>query len=419
MELEMKNNFKQTEVGLIPEDWEVFDLNQVLIGIADVDHYMPKTEKYGIPYVMTGDLQLLASDIDFDNCKKISENAYTKLARKVKNKKGDIILARYATVGTVCFVDFDFDFVVSYSCVNIKTDTSKLFGLLLYYYFQSSIFRLEVKNKVNGNIQDNVGIGDLYTMKIPLPPTLEEQKAIATALSDVDNLITNLDHLITKKKAIKQGAMQRLLTPPHLGGKRLSGFDGEWVEKSLGEVSQMNSGGTPSSKVLEYYDGDIDWVSISDITRAGKYIDFSLKKITESGLLNSSARLFPKNTVLLAMYASIGKCVISTIETSTSQAILGITVSNALDKEFLYYFLIYKRDELANQGQQGTQSNLNKAMIQAIIIDLPSKPEQKAIIAILSDMDNELEELEAKKQKYQDIKQGMMQELLTGKTRLG
>ena len=103
------SKYKQTEVGLIPEDWEVFGLSHVLNRIADVDHYMPKTEKYGIPYVMTGDLKELAGDIDFDNCKKISATDYKKLSKKIKSVKGDIILARYATVGTVSFVNIDFD----------------------------------------------------------------------------------------------------------------------------------------------------------------------------------------------------------------------------------------------------------------------------------------------------------------------
>jgi type I restriction enzyme S subunit len=118
------------------------------------------------------------------------------------------------------------------------------------------------------------------------------------------------------------------------------------------------------------------------------------------------------------MYASIGKCTIAKEEVTTSQAILGIKVQKSLDTEFLYYYFIHKKNELINQGQQGTQANLNKGMIQDIKLFLPNIEEQKAISEILSDMDLEIEQLESKKAKYQSIKHGMMQELLTGKTRL-
>jgi len=186
----------------------------------------------------------------------------------------------------------------------------------------------------------------------------------------------------------------------------------------LGEISKMSSGGTPSSKVLEYYDGKIIWVSISDITDAGKFIGNSTKKITEKGLVNSSAKIFPKDTVLLAMYASIGKCCIATQNLTTSQAILGIETKKLIINEFLYYYLVFHKQKLVSQGQQGTQSNLNKGMVQDLDINLPSISEQTRIATILSDMDNEIKALEKKLAKTKELKQGLMQQLLTGKIRL-
>ena len=126
------DKYKHTEVGIIPEDWEVYILGNLLNGIADVDHFMPKTEKYGVPYVMTGDLKDFVGDIDFDNCKKISISDYEQLSKKVKNIKGDIILARYATIGTVSFVNVDFDFVVSYKLQK---------GNLIDFFFLTTFFQ--------------------------------------------------------------------------------------------------------------------------------------------------------------------------------------------------------------------------------------------------------------------------------------
>ena len=209
--------------------------------------------------------------------------------------------------------------------------------------------------------------------------------------------------------------MQELLT----GKKRLLGFTGEWVEKLLGEITEMNSGGTPSVNVKEYYGNEIPFLSISDMSWQGKYLRKTEKSITYLGLKNSSARIFPCGTILYAMYASIGKCSIAKIELAISQAVLGIKVNkDVLNNIYLYYHLSFIENKAKKIGQQGTQSNLSKEIVEKFKILLPSLQEQKAIAAVLSSMDREIESLEGKKAKYEQIKQGMMQQLLTGKIRL-
>lgn len=255
---------------------------------------------------------------------------------------------------------------------------------------------------------------DVKGLNILIPP-FEEQASIATALSDVDSLISALTKKIEKKKAIKQGLMQQLLT----GKKRLPEFGEKWVEIELGQHSIMNSGGTPSTANPEYYGGKIPFLSINDITNAGKFIYETEKTITEEGLKNSSARLFKKGTIMYAMYASVGKCAITKIRISCSQAILGINVDSTLDADFLYYYLVSIQDDVLNYGQTGTQTNLSKQIISSFILNVPSsKAEQTAIANILSDCDSEIAALEEKRDKYKEIKQGMMQQLLTGKIRL-
>lgn len=428
MEVMQKKGFKQTEVGMIPEDWEVFGLSHVLNGIADVDHYMPKTEKHGIPYVMTGDLKELVGDIDFDNCKKISTTAYKKLTKKVKNVKGDIILARYATVGTVSFVNIDFDFIVSYSCVTIKPDTSKLVGLFLYYYFKSSIFKSEVENKVNANIQDNVGIGDLVKMKIPLPPTLAEQAAIATALSDVDGLIANLDQLITKKKAMKQGAMQQLLT----GKTRVKGFEGsgafkqtevglipvEWSLMSIGAITnKIVGGGTPSRSNTNFWNGNVPWVTVKDFSKFNRFS--AQETITALGLKGSASNLIPKGVLITSTRMALGKAFIYEVDVAINQDLKALFLLNNYDTLFLFYWFQLNSIKIEEVGSGSTVMGISLNDLRKFPIALPpTLSEQKAIAQILSDMDAEINQLETKKAKYQGVKQGMMQELLTGKTRL-
>ena len=213
--------------------------------------------------------------------------------------------------------------------------------------------------------------------------------------------------------------MQQLLT----GKKRLLDtngvrFSGEWKKVRLGSVAEMNSGGTPKSSIEEYYGGSIPWVSIADMTKQGKWIDSTEKYLTELGLENSSARIYPKNSVLYAMYASIGECSIAKVPLSSSQAILGIRPKSGLDFYFLYFFLTSLKEKIKLLGQQGTQSNLNAGMVKDFNLNLPCLAEQQKIAAVLSSADKEVAVLQQKLDALQQEKKALMQQLLTGKRRV-
>lgn len=182
----------------VPAEWEVIISRFVLDQIGDVDHYMPESVDAGIPYIMTGDLKKLLSEVDLDSCKKITREDYETLCKKIKLSIGDIIFARYATIGTVCYVDTEIACVVSYSCVTIKPMKDKLFGKYLYYYLQASTFLEDVSQYVNSNTQGNVGIEALYKVKIPIP-SIQEQSEISDYL---DNKVVELEILIKKKELL-------------------------------------------------------------------------------------------------------------------------------------------------------------------------------------------------------------------------
>ncbi|HOT15876.1 MAG TPA: restriction endonuclease subunit S [Bacteroidales bacterium] len=386
---QLPKGYKVTEVGIIPEDWEVYILGDLLLRIADVDHYMPKTEKYGIPYLMTGDIKDYASEIDFDNCKKISKDDFEKLSKKIRTLKSDIILARYATVGSVSYVDIDEEFVVSYSCVTIKPDKSKLNDVFLFHYFKSNIFGLEVKNKVNANIQDNVGIGDLMKMKIPLPPTKSEQTAIATALSDADALINSLEKLIAKKRNIKQGAMQQLLKPKE-----------GWEVKKLGEVAEIYQPQTISQDVF-IDDGYLVYGANGIV---GKYHLYN----HETWQTTITCRGSTCGTV----NRTVGKSWIT-----GNAMVMNVDKNTNIDKLFFYYILT-KQDFSQCITGSGQPQIVRNPLFEFKVSIPKTNEEQTRIATILSDMDNEINALETKLEKYRKIKLGMMQVLLTGKVRL-
>ena len=263
--------------------------------------------------------------------------------------------------------------------------------------------------------QPGINSKEYGSLPVPVPP-LPEQRAIAAVLSDADELIASLEALIAKKRDIKQAAMQQLLT----GGTRLPGFGGEWKNRQLGELATMASGGTPLTSVPAYYDGDIPWVSISDMTNSGKVITNTARHLSHRGLANSAARLFPAYTVLYAAaYASLGECSIAGKVLCTSQAILGILPGQSLNSEFLYYYLTWIKKMVKELGQQGAQANLNKNMVLGYRLpnSLPS-PNSKPSPPPYADMDDEIAALEHRLDKTRAIKQGMMQQLLTGSIRL-
>ena len=185
-------------IGDIPKAWEVRKLFRAIDCIGDIDHYMPNSSEAGIPYLMTGDLKDKLSKVNFNDCKLVSVEDYQMLSSKIKATKGDVIFARYATIGTVCLVDIDKDFLVSYSCLTIKPTINLLIGKYLFYYFKSNTFFEEIKQYINSNTQSNIGLDSMTKSKVVIP-TISEQEEIANYL---DEKCTEIDTLIAKKEQI-------------------------------------------------------------------------------------------------------------------------------------------------------------------------------------------------------------------------
>lgn len=392
--MELSSDFTLTEFGLIPIAWRICSFGEVFSITAGGDVDLERTRDLHdnqFPYPVYSNA-LVNSGL----------YGYSSLAR---HPADSITITARGMVGSANHRDHEYTAIGRVLVLQSKQSYDGRF----FAAFINS--RISFANESTGVPQ--LTAPQVSTYSLPVPP-LEEQRAIATALSDVDALIAGLERLITKKRDIKQAAMQQLLT----GQTRLPGFSGEWSRRRLGELADMGSGGTPPAGNPGYYGGSIPWVAISDMTQAGRFIEYTERSLSDSGLSNSAAQLFPAGTVLYAMYASLGECSIACMELCTSQAILGIRPRTGLVRDFLYYSLISRREFVKTLGQQGTQSNLNKSIVQSFEIHLPAPDEQTAIATVFSDMDADLSALESRLAKTRAIKQGMMQELLTGRTRL-
>lgn len=411
----IETKFKQTELASIPEDWDVGTFADFLTTFsAGATPYRGIPDNFigQIPWISSGELNYCEID---DTREHISLDAQKKTHLTV-HKPGTFLIAitgleAAGTRGRCAFVKTPA--TTNQSCLAINSTDKMTVKYLFWFYRQWSDYL--AFNFSQGSKQQSFTAE--IAKKLPIyAPLLKEQEKIAEALNDVDALIRELDTLKEKKKAVLQGTMQELLT----GRRRLQGFNEPWLQTKLEDLVFMNSGGTPSTSIPEYYSGNIPFLSISDITKSHKFITKTQKHISELAVRTTSARLYPKGTILLSMYASIGKVSISLVDLAISQAILGFTpIRNDVFVEYLYYALCFSQKDLVASGQTGTQSNLNKRIVQNFTMKMPSSfKEQQAIASVLSDMDAEIAQLEAKREKYAAIRQGMMQQLLTGKIRL-
>jgi type I restriction enzyme, S subunit len=391
--VERSQSYKQTEVGLIPEDWKVKELDAVLTFGSGQDY--KHLNKGDIPVFGTGGVMTYVNN-------HLYEGESVGIGRKGTIDKPVFLTGKFWTVDTLFFTHSFNDVIPRF----------------IYYKFLTIPWK--EYNEASG--VPSLNKNTLGKIQIPLPPTLTEQKAIATALSDVDELISNLEKLIAKKKAIKHGAMQELLTPPNKGGKRLAGFSGEWERIKVEKVIDVLRGGSPrpiQDYITSSPDG-INWIKIGDTSPTSKYIVSSAEKIIPEGA-NYSRKVF-SGDFLLSNSMSFGRPYILKIDGCIHDGWLVLqNYSESFDREFLYYTLMSKDvfNQYLSKASGSGVLNLNKELVKVVELNRPKDlEEQKAIAQILSDMDIELAALEAKKEKYKGIKQGMMQELLTGKIRL-
>lgn len=294
-----------------------------------------------------------------------------------------------------------------------SNNEDKLNSKYLYYTLSAERFFSYLTGNSIGTKMPRGDKKSLANFIIPIPP-LPEQRRIADALSKVDSLIESLDKLIAKKKAIKRGAMQELLT----GKKRLPGFQGEWKKDKIESFGEINGGGTPNTNIKAFWTGQFPWISSSDINE-DDISNISVSRfITKKAIANSSTILCPSNTIHLVSRVGLGKVAYTQERVCTSQDFCNLTINKENDIIFLSYLLLTKMKSVAKEGQGTTIKGISIEQIKNFVLNVPPLPEQRAIAHVLSSMDAEIAALERKRDKFRQVKQGMMQDLLTGRIRL-
>ncbi len=408
-----ETKFKDTEIGKIPEEWEFGYFGDVLCTFS-----AGATPYRGIPDYYNGKINWISSgelnyNVIYDTIGHISEEALRN-TNLCLHAPGTFLMAitgleATGTRGKCAFVGAPS--ATNQSCLAIN-GTNKMDIKYLYWYYRMYGDYLAFKYS-QGTKQQSFTATIVKNLPITYPKQVIEQHHIASALTSIDNLIASLGKMIEKKKNIKQGAMQQLLT----GKTRLKGFTEPWVYRKISEIATTSSGGTPSRSIPNYYYGDIKWFTTTELK--DNYLYDSVEHITREALNNSSAKMFSANTILMAMYgATIGKLGVLKEPSTTNQACCAIKCNDIVEI-FLFYILLYNRKSIIEKGCGAGQPNISQAIVNELsFLVPPCEKEQQAIATILTKMDDEITALEAKRAKYEAIKQGMMQQLLTGKIRL-
>ncbi len=426
----MKPGYKQTEVGVIPEDWDTPSIGAYRPFVTSGSRgWAAYYAEYGSPFIRITNLNRGSIYLDLDDLRFVAIPPQNTEGQRTVLQDDDLLISITADIGIVGIVSHELPkpAYINQHIALVRFDRGRISPKYVTYCLGSERTQRIFRALTDSGAKAGMNLTTVQQIRFAAPPTLAEQEAIAAALSDADALIDSLEQLIAKKRLLKQGAMQDLLT----GKKRLPGFGGDWEVKTFGEIFVFLPTATNSRSDLES-DGDAYYIHYGDIhTRFHSHLDFfttSPPRI-DRDKCPSAACLRNGDWVMADAsedYDGVGKTIEIQGLGADEEAVSG-----------LHTFLLREKTPTFAPGFKGHLGNLkslheqylrvatgmkvygvSKTALRELELPVPSIPEQTAIAAILSDMDAEIAALEAKLAKARQVKQGMMQELLTGKTRL-
>ncbi|WP_158643495.1 restriction endonuclease subunit S [Ketobacter alkanivorans] len=431
------SGYKQTEVGVIPEDWDVENLQKLTVLIIDGTHHTPRYTTYGVPFLRVTDIQ---GELDDSEFKYVSEEEHAYLIRRCRPQKGDLLLSKNGTIGIPKVVSWEWEFSIFVSLALIKLKKNLLEVNYLEQFFKSDFLDLQLAQRAKQGTVTNLHLEEIREILIPLPRNKEEQTAIANALSDVDALISELEKLIAKKQSIKTATMQQLLT----GRTRLPQFalreDGskkgykqselgeipeDWDVVTLGEICNFENGDRSSNypsahEFVEYGVSFINAGHVADGLIDLRYMDYIPEHVYE----RLGGGKVAAGDVLFCLRGSLGKFGVVPEEFGSGAIASSLVIirpkkhRTTTDYVSVYFKSEFSKEMITLWAGGAAQPNLGARELANFLVPLSSKEEQGCIATILSDMDTEIQALQQRLTKTRQIKQGMMQELLTGKTRL-
>jgi len=357
--------WKETEFGLVASDWKFIPSAEFCLRVTDGTHDSPKEQKTGKHLITSKHIK--GKDVDFENAYLISEEDFRKINERSKVDQWDVIISM---IGEYCGFSFvERNETIDYAVKNVglfKTgDKHKAYWL--YYFLNSKIGRFILETNKSGTSQPYLTLGFLRELPILYPSSDLEAKVIVEILSSIDDKI---DLLHRQNKTLEQLAetlfRQWFVEPVRRGGEA----DESWEKTKIGKVLRTELGGTPSTVIPEYWDGDVPWINSGEIN------EFRIVKatrfITKLGLEKSNTRLMPKGTTVLAITgATLGKISLLEIETCANQSVVGIIPNARIPREYVFLWVKNKIEDIIQNETGGAQPHINKNDVNETEIIIP------------------------------------------------
>lgn len=391
-------------------------LKDVCLLIGDGTHFSPQSTSGPYKYITSKNIRF--GKLDLSEVSYISEQDHKVIYKSSPVKYGDILLTKDgANTGNACINKINEEFSLLSSVAYLRVDEKKADTQYVLQQLLSNDVQWTIRNMMSGQAITRLTLTKIKDIPISLPELLE-QKKIAQILSTWDEAIEAVEELIKKKEKLKGILLHTLV----IGKKKTAEFkNSKWITKSLSELGDIVSGGTPDTTQKEYWDGQIAWCTPTDITalKGKRQIAQTNRTITEKGLRKSSARLLPENSIIVCTRATIGDVAMNTIPMATNQGFKSLVPYKENDGNYLYYLVLTLKKRFTRLSSGSTFLELSKRDFAKTSVTLPQEiEEQKKISKIMLDIDEGIELLKIKRSLLVRQKKGLMQRLLTGKVRV-
>ena len=390
------------------KNWEIKTLKEITSLLGDGLHGTPKYTIDGDYYFINGNNLDDGKIIFKEKTKKVSFEEYDKYKKNLNDRT--VFVSINGTLGNIAFYNNEKVILGKSACYfNLLDNIDKNF---IKYFLQSPYVNNYLHTGATGATIKNVSLKSMRCLQIPLPNELEEQKQIVEILDktfeSIEKAKENIEKNIQNSKELFASRLNEIFSQKGDG----------WEEKKLSTVFKTGAGGTPLKSKKEYYEnGTIPWLCSGEVKQGNIYK--STKLISQKGLDNSSAKLFPENTVVIAMYgATAGDVGILRFETSTNQAVCGILPNNDFLPEFIYYSFLYRKKELISQATGNAQPNISQIKIKNTLIPIIDKLLQIKIVDELDNLKEQTKQLENQYQQkldnLEELKKSILEKAFSG-----
>ncbi|HLX53959.1 MAG TPA: restriction endonuclease subunit S [Aquella sp.] len=410
MNKQIPSGYKHTKVGIIPEDWELVKLGDIATFLKGNGISKEEITEDGIACIRYGELYTKYKEkINQIYCKTINKNAL------VYGYKNDVLMpsSGETAIDIATASCLQIDAVALGGDINIIR--TKCNGIFLSYYL-NVVSKAKIAALAQGASVIHLYSTHLKILPIALP-VLEEQEKIAEILSTWENAIARQEQLIEQQQIFIKAMMRQIFSQKiRFNGNNCNNYPA-WEEKTLDKIGNIIGGGTPDTKKQEYWNGEINWFTPTELK--SKYVSVSNKTISSLGLKKSSAKLLPKQTILLTTRATIGDISICTQECTTNQGFQNIVVNkDKYNNEFVYYLILNNKLKLIEKASGSTFPEISKTELAKIIFLIPLLEEQTKIADFLTSVDAEIINQTEILVQLKQQKKSLMQKLLTGQIRV-